>query len=1074
MRSKKLLTALLTAFSVLILATMLVLPASAAKSISKAVIKYQSSYSYTGSYIKPKVTVKLSDKTLSTSDYTVSYKNNKNVGKATITVKGKGKYSGTVSKSFYITPASLKKVKAKAYTDKITVSWSKGSGVTAYQVFLYNTKTKKWDKKATVKGTSATISNLQPGTAYKLKVRAYAKSEKYLYSPYTNLTVKTTLDKVSGIKFTPYVNSSKITWKAVKNATAYQVYVYNTKSSKWERKKTVKTNSVTLTGLTSATSYDIKIRAYNSKDPKTVYGAYSSVAVMATKPEKVKNVEITSFTSTTATLKWSKVPRVRGYYIYIGKTENPDSSVKYVKTYFTKDTTFKVTDLDTCRYYGFRILPQYKGTDSKNYYGEYGKSEMIFTPIAKVSSFKVTETTNTTSTVTWKAQPSVTGYYLYLRKKGESSSTLVGTVPANKTTYTFKGLSELTDYSLYIRAYYTIKDGTVIRSDRVGKTTKTDDGKVDGVYFTKTKSSIYVDYTYLFEAKVLPSYATNKAVTFSSSNTSVATVYSNGRVVGRKPGTATITVKTKDGGYTDSFKVKIVPLKSKSITVPSSMNVYLDEITTVKPTFSPEKTTDKSFTITGKDYTYTYKGGFLNLTEKTDTCKFSDYITVTANGQIIPKKLTIEPETGKRFSFSITVKANDTGVYDTSKLSVIARPLKVYYSGNGNPWVYSEKAQLTAEVSSSVSFTKDDLIWESSDTSVATVSSKGVVSCVGTGPVTITAYSPDKTHSDSFSITISPKLSLYNRFYSSCHVGDSYTIPVLVEPSSAKYSVSSLNEDIATVAEDGTVTIKGEGTCTVIVSSQAVTQSVIFTTKSWEKPEETDEALFSLATEKMNLVKSDMPTFIRSTASTFTDFVVTNSQVSADDLKDIFAQYTKPSASVIPSVSPSDFASNSDYVTARNNYLSYMPVANQTKAVLSGLTLNAISNVEYIDNNEPTYDIRFTLKPESIPNIANANTNTNHGKVFDILSDSYLGDAINDINSSSSAKVTYSSLSQYYNNCSVTVSIDKLTGNVEKIVYDMNIAISITNLDLKVVVSVFNSDLSFNVSNKLEIDVINN
>ncbi len=1073
MKNNKLLSILFAAITVLLLTALLVIPASAAASISKAAITCTESYSYTGSYIKPKVKVKLKNKALSSSDYTVSYKNNKNVGTATVTVKGKGKYTGTASKKFYITPAALKKVKAKAYPEKITVSWSKCTGASAYQIFLYNSKTKKWDKKDTVKGTSATISGLQPGTSYKIRVRAYKKSSKILYSPYASLTAKTTVGKVSSLKFTASVNSSEITWKSVKNATGYQVYIYNTEKSKWERKKTVKTNSATITDLRSATSYKVKIRAYNSKKPKTVYGEYSSVAVMATKPEKVKTVEVTQFTSSTATLRWTKVPRVTGYYIYIGKTENPKSSIKYEKKYFTKSTSFKVEGLDSCRHYGFRILPQYKGADSKNYYGKYGSSKLIFTPIAKVSSFKITSTTNSTATVTWKAQSGVTGYYLYSRKKGVSSASLVATLPASKTSYTFTGLSELTDYSLYIRAYYTDKSGNTTRSDRVGKTTVTDDSRVDSVSFTKTKSSIYVDHTYLFEVRVEPSYAKNKKVTFSSSNPAVAKVYSNGRVAGLKAGTATITVKTQDGGYKDTFKVTIKNLKSKSITVPSSINAYLDEATTLTPTFDPKKTTDKSFTVTGKDYTYTYKGGFLNLETITGTCKFSDYVTVTENGQIIPKKLTIEPETGKRFSFSITVKANDTGVYDTSKLSVITRPIKIYCATKNAQWIYGSQVQLASEISSTVSFTKDDIIWESGDTSVATVSSNGLISCVGTGPVTITAYSPDKVHSASFSIVISPKLSVENRFYSSCEIGNTYTIPVKVEPSSAAYTVSSLNEKIATVS-DSKVTIVGEGTCIVLVSSQSANQSVIFTTEDWEKPDESEDALFTLASAKMNLVKTEMPTFIRSTASTFSNFVVSSDKVTADDLMDIFSQYTRPTATVISSVKASDFASSSDYATARSNYLASMPVANQPKAVLDGLTLDKISKVEYIDNNEPTYDIRFTLKGESIPGITYANTSTSHGKVFDILSDSYLSTAINDINNSGSANVTYNNISQYYNNCSVTVSIDKLTGNVEKIMYDMNISISITNLELTYMLFNFNSDISFNVNNKLEIDVINN
>ncbi len=80
--------------------------------ISSATINgVNSSYTYTGKEITPTVTVKLNSKTLTNgTDYSVAYKNNTNVGTATITVTGKGNYTGSVSKTFTIvagtTPSS--------------------------------------------------------------------------------------------------------------------------------------------------------------------------------------------------------------------------------------------------------------------------------------------------------------------------------------------------------------------------------------------------------------------------------------------------------------------------------------------------------------------------------------------------------------------------------------------------------------------------------------------------------------------------------------------------------------------------------------------------------------------------------------------------------------------------------------------------------------------------------------------------------------------------------------------------------------------------------------------------------
>lgn len=80
------------------------LPASAVSEVN--------AQTYTGNAIKPVPTVKVGGKTLkSGTDFTVSYKNNTELGTATLTVSGKGNYSGNVSKSFTISVRAISDVK---------------------------------------------------------------------------------------------------------------------------------------------------------------------------------------------------------------------------------------------------------------------------------------------------------------------------------------------------------------------------------------------------------------------------------------------------------------------------------------------------------------------------------------------------------------------------------------------------------------------------------------------------------------------------------------------------------------------------------------------------------------------------------------------------------------------------------------------------------------------------------------------------------------------------------------------------------------------------------------------------
>lgn len=141
---------------------------------------------YTGKAIKPAITVKNgSTKLKSGTDYTVSYKNNKNTGAATITIAGKGNYNGSVKKTFYIAPKAPTSLKATAGKKSTKVSYKKATGASGYQIAYSTSKTKGF-KTTTTTAASKTISKLTSKKTYYVKVRAYKtiNGKKY-YSSYT-------------------------------------------------------------------------------------------------------------------------------------------------------------------------------------------------------------------------------------------------------------------------------------------------------------------------------------------------------------------------------------------------------------------------------------------------------------------------------------------------------------------------------------------------------------------------------------------------------------------------------------------------------------------------------------------------------------------------------------------------------------------------------------------------------------------------------------------------------------------------------------------------------------------------
>jgi len=155
------------------------------ENIAKAKVTV-SDQSYTGKALKPVVTVVLNKKTLKEgTDYTASYKNNKNIGTASVTVKGKGEYTGAVKVFFSINPKAVTGLSLIAGDKQITTSWKKVVGVTGYQLQYDVKKDFSSAKNVAIKNNTATkkvIKDLTAGETYFMRIRAYKSVKKKNYS----------------------------------------------------------------------------------------------------------------------------------------------------------------------------------------------------------------------------------------------------------------------------------------------------------------------------------------------------------------------------------------------------------------------------------------------------------------------------------------------------------------------------------------------------------------------------------------------------------------------------------------------------------------------------------------------------------------------------------------------------------------------------------------------------------------------------------------------------------------------------------------------------------------------------
>lgn len=202
-----------------------------------------------------------------------------------------------------------------------------------------------------------------------------------------------------------------------------------------------------------------------------------------------------------------------------------------------------------------------------------------------------------------------------------------------------------------------------------------------GVSLDKTSAEIAVGATETLVATVAPANATNKTVTWKSSNTSVATV-ADGVVTGVAAGTATITATTEDGGFTATCTVTV-----KEAQGLSTIDAIFDAATTAGSTAASAKVTFGNWVVSGVKGSNAYvtdgtKGfcifqsshGFEagDILSGTVTCQIVLYngfaelkgvtstttgITVTKGGTVTPQSIAISDLSGINTGAIITLSA---------------------------------------------------------------------------------------------------------------------------------------------------------------------------------------------------------------------------------------------------------------------------------------------------------------------------------------------------------------------------------------------------------------------------------
>ncbi len=243
--------------------------------------------------------------------------------------------------------AAPSKITATSTSDSVTLKWSKVSKASGYRVYLKIDG--KWKKLKSQSSVTYTAKDLTASTTYSFGIKTYRKSGGKTYWAKLK-TVKVKTKAMPDIK-TPTATATKdsvtIKWDKVAGATGYRVYQY--KNKKWVKIKSTTANKYTVKSLKNATTYKFKIKPYAKTDTGTVWGDTSkAISVKTLDPTKTKITSATA-TSTTVTLKWSKVSGATGYRVSILEK----GEWKRVKS--TSALSYKITGLSSNKEHSFMV-----------------------------------------------------------------------------------------------------------------------------------------------------------------------------------------------------------------------------------------------------------------------------------------------------------------------------------------------------------------------------------------------------------------------------------------------------------------------------------------------------------------------------------------------------------------------------------------------------------------------------------------------------------------------------------------------------------------------------------------------
>ena len=335
--------------------------------------------------------------------------------------------------------------------------------------------------------------------------------------------------------------------------------------------------------------------------------------------------------------------------------------------------------------------------------------------------------------------------------------------------------------------------GTVEKTSGSGKVTFTK--AVTKVELDKTTAEMKPNETLKLTATITPSDATYKAVSWKSSDPSVATVDAEGNVKAVKAGTADITVTTADGGKEAACKVTVANaaenVKVNSITINGSSNMTVNGEQTLTATVKPDDASNKTVTWSSSN------------TEMATVDQNTGKVTALKEGKVTITA-TAADGSGTKKEFEINISK---AVVPVESVSVTGQ-LEL---------TVNEGSQLSASINPSDA-TNKNVTWKSDNDAIATVTSKGYVVAKSAGETTVTVTTVDGNKTAQCKVIVKERVVTgigLNTNAVTISIGEENKLVATTNPADAAVTWSTDSDAIATVDNNGKAIGQSEGTTTI-------------------------------------------------------------------------------------------------------------------------------------------------------------------------------------------------------------------------------------------------------------------